>query len=159
GRGKNITAGAGGIVVTSDGRIAEALAAECDRLEPPGILDELREWIRLCLMSLFIRPALYWLPARLPWLRLGQTGHRPDFAMSKRSGRGAGVLGTWRARLAEATARRLRAAEAYRARLTAARAPDGEVPYLRLPVLMPSREARDRVFALARRRGLGVGLM
>jgi dTDP-4-amino-4,6-dideoxygalactose transaminase len=157
GRGKNITAGTGGIVVTSDEAIGEALAAECDRLEPPGIVAELREWMRLCLMSLFIKPALYWLPAGLPWLRLGETLYEPEFPMSRLSGTSAGVLRTWRRRLADANAQRVRAGEAYRARLGGARASDGAVPYLRLPVLMPSREVRDRVCALARRRGLGVG--
>lgn len=159
GRGKNITAGSGGIVVTNDSRIAEALAAEYGRLEQPGVLAEVRELLRLALMSLFIHPRLYWFPAGLPWLRLGETRYEPDFPVARLSGVSAGALWTWRTRLAQGNARRVRAGEAYRARLGAARVPDGAVPFLRLPVLMPSREARDQVYALGCRRGLGVGLM
>src|SRR5207248_8617062 len=68
GRGKNITCGSGGIIVTSNGRIGAALAREHARLRPPSCLEQLAEFVRIVMMTIFIRPSLYWIPAALPWL-------------------------------------------------------------------------------------------
>ena len=159
GRGKNITAGSGGIIVTNCDRLAATLAAEYDRLASPGITTTLGELARLVLMSIFIRPSLYWLPAGLPFLRLGETRFERDFPMRRMSGMSAGVLRHWRHRLTEANRIRVAAAAYFASTLRLDSVAGAAIPYLRLPVLMHSREARDRVCAIAARRGLGVGRM
>jgi perosamine synthetase len=157
GRGKNITAGSGGIILTNSDPIAAALASECESLETPGIRSSLVELARVVLMSIFIRPTLYWLPAGLPFLRLGETFFEPDFPIRRMSGASAGLLRHWRDRLATANGGRAAAAAMLDRRIGREGRP--EIPYLRLPVLMETREARDRVWAQAVDRGLGVGRM
>ena len=63
---------AGGPIPTNDVWIA-ALAREHARLRPPSCLEQLVEFVRIVMMTIFIRPSLYWIPAALPWLGLGRT--------------------------------------------------------------------------------------
>ena len=159
GRGKNITAGSGGVILTDSGPIAGALAAEYTGLDTPRITTTLGELLRGVVMSLFIRPGLYWLPAGLPFLRLGETRFDRDFPMRRMSGLNAGLLTNWRARLTRANQIRAAGAASFRARLGLLPVEGPRVPYLRLPVLMGSRAARDRVYASALSRGLGASRM
>lgn len=159
GRGKNITGGSGGIILTNSERIAAALAVEYDGLGTLGITTALGELARIVLMSIFIRPTLYWLPAALPFLGLGETRFERDFPLRRMSGTSAGTLRHWRDRLIQANRIRAVAAAYFRARLGLEGLEGACIPYLRVPVLMGSREARDRACALSLRRGLGIGRM
>jgi perosamine synthetase len=159
GRGKNITAGSGGIVLTNCERIAAALAAEYDRLETPRKTTALAEFARIVLMSIFIHPTLYWLPAALPFLGLGETRFERQFPIRRMNGMSAGALRHWQDRLILANRIRAVAAAHFGARLGFKRLEGAAIPYLRVPVLMGSREARDRACALSVRRGLGIGRM
>ncbi len=159
GRGKNITAGSGGIILTKSERIAAALAAEYHNLEGPALATALGELARIVLMSIFIRPSLYWLPAALPFLGLGETRFERHFPMRRMSGTSAGTLRHWRDRLTQANRLRAAAAANFGARLGVASLEGAGIPYLRVPVLMDSREARDCAYALSVRRGLGIGRM
>jgi perosamine synthetase len=156
GRGKNITCGAGGIVVTDFPRLGAVLAREHVRLAGPGLVEEVANAALLVAMRLFSDPRLYWVPAGLPWLGLGRTRFHHEFGLRRLSGFKAGVLWRWRERLETANRCRLEAANALR---QAAGGEEGTIPYLRLPVVMPSPTARERLCELARRRGLGVARM
>ncbi len=158
GRGKNVTCGSGGIVVTNDDAIAAAVAAHYKALRPPRLVWDLCEWVEMALITLFLHPRLYWLPAGLPALGLGETRYEPHFPMEKLSGMKAGVLRTWQARLGRSNAARSRAARNLRRRLPGS-AFQADVPYLRLPVLVDSQDERDRLATAARARGLGIGPM
>ena len=85
-RGKNITCAAGGIIVTNSDRIADSIAKHYLNLEEPGIAEILKEFIQCFLISAFIHPALYWFPAGMPFLRLGETIFYKDFSLKKLSG-------------------------------------------------------------------------
>jgi len=159
GRGKSVTAGSGGIVVTRSGDIAAALASEYEQLEKPGAATGLGELARACAMYLFIRPWLYWIPAGLPFLRLGETHFDRDFPMRRMSAVNAGLLASWRTRVARANAFRARSSARFRAALGLPSAGLPDIPYLRFPVLMGSRGERDRAHAAAAIRGLGVSRM
>ncbi len=91
GRGKNITCGSGGIVVTSRDEIARAVSARCRRLEAPRPAEGLKDLVQLMLMAVFIRPRLYWIPAAVPFLRLGQTERDRIHALSQKRGLGISV--------------------------------------------------------------------
>jgi perosamine synthetase len=159
GRGKNITAGSGGIILTNRECIAEALREAYEELGIPTITTALGELVRLALMSILIRPTLYWLPAGLPFLRLGETRFELDFPIRRMSGMNAGILSNWRDRLTRANAIRVTIAAYLRAQLGFENAHGATIPYLRFPVMMDSRQARDRVHDLAMTRGLGVSRM
>ena len=157
GRGKNITCGSGGIVVTDDPRIGAALAVEHARLRPPSPLEQIAEFARIVMMTIFIRPSLYWIPASLPWLGLGRTIFPRHVALRRLAGMHAGLLRDWRRRLAESN--RARAATAsYFSRRLAVRATGGSPhPLLRLPIVAASTQEKSRLCRLAEQRGLGVG--
>lgn len=159
GRGKNVTAGSGGIVVTNSEQIGAALATEYRNLERPGPGQEVADLVRVALMALFVHPALYWLPAGLRFLRLGETRFEPGFPVLRLSRVSAGVSRNWRERLVAANETRIRAARYFGRRLRLPNMDGTEIPYLRVPVLMRSREERDKAYAAGTRRGLGISLM
>jgi dTDP-4-amino-4,6-dideoxygalactose transaminase len=156
GRGKNITCGSGGIVLSDSPRLGVAFAAEYGRLEDPGVVRSCRNAALVAGMWALSRPLLYWLPAGLPFLGLGRTRFYPDFPLGRLGGFEAGLLRHWRERLEDGNRDRL---ESARELQRAAGCETGDVPYLRLPLVMPNRVARDALCELSRRRGLGVAMM
>ena len=158
GRGKNITCGSGGIIVTNSDAMAAVLERQCRQLKKPGGIELLKEFLRLAVMAIFIRPRLYWLPAALPFLRLGQTVYPRHIRLRRLSGMQAGALRGWRQHLARSNRARSDTAAFFVRRLALPPGYEGSHPYLRLPVYVASRRERDRIHALAQERGLGVGV-
>jgi perosamine synthetase len=159
GRGKNITCGSGGIVGTNSGQIADAIAPQYAALEPPTAIDTLSEFLQVVLMTIFIRPSLYWLPAGLPFLRLGQTKFYKDFPIKSLSGMKAGLLRNWQQRLEHSNHARAAAAAYFGDRLRLIARSGTAFPYLRLPILLDSAAERDRIYTLSQKHRLGISLM
>jgi perosamine synthetase len=158
GRGKNITCGSGGIVVTKSERIAEAIGREWRRLESPSVAEGLKGFAQLFLMTIFIRPGLYWIPAALPFLRLGQTIFPKDVTLKRLSGMHAGLLRNWRSRLRQSNRTRSRTATYFSERLSLTLADGPSHPYVRLPLFAATPRDRDRIHSLSEQRGLGLSL-
>ncbi|WDT75065.1 MAG: DegT/DnrJ/EryC1/StrS family aminotransferase [Candidatus Manganitrophus sp.] len=159
GRGKNITCGSGGIIVTNSDSIAEAIRRHDHGLEAPRMGETLGELLQLMLMALFIRPVFYWFPAGLPFLKLGETFFHRDFPVKRLSGAKAALLRNWRERLERSNQKRAETAAYFREHLQLKTSKKENIPYLRLPILMNRREERDRLYALSRKRGYGLSLM
>jgi dTDP-4-amino-4,6-dideoxygalactose transaminase len=167
GRGKNITCGAGGIVVTNSDAIAAALDRVYGQLAEPRFLEEMAEFFRAILMALFIRPSLYWFPAGLPFLKLGETVFYRDFPVKRLSGMKAGMLKNWRERLEEYNRTRKGNAEYYRSALDpcgvtndkSQQKPTAAQASLRFPVLAHDRETRDDIVSCLPARRLGISRM
>jgi len=158
GRGKNVTSGSGGVIVARRDAIAQALDRRCSCLEHPSRFHVLAELVRLAVMAAFIRPNLYWLPASLPFLRLGETIFPGDVVLQRLSAMQAGLLHSWRERLAESNHIRSENAADFSRRLSL-RPPRGHRhPYLRLPVLAATPASRTRIFDMSRRQGLGMSV-
>jgi dTDP-4-amino-4,6-dideoxygalactose transaminase len=156
GRGKNVTSGSGGMVVTNSAPIAAAIGRHYAALERPPGLAQAIEWLETVLMLIFIRPWLYWIPAAVPCLGLGRTIYPERIAVRRLSGFQAGLLRQWRRRLARSNDARTRAVS-YFARTLSLRSHAGDArPYLRLPIVAPDSETRRRVCSLGARRGLGI---
>jgi perosamine synthetase len=163
GRGKNITCGSGGIIVTSSDEISGAIGREWYRLKWPSLVNVLKELARLVLMAIFIRPSLYWIPAALPFLQLGQTIFPRHVPLERLSGMQAGLLRDWRDRLAESNRIRSRSAQYFCRRLVRLKPNTAGVagpshPYLRLPIFADTPERRTGIHLLSQQRGLGVSL-
>jgi len=159
GRGKHVTAGAGGFVTTSSQRIAEALASIFATLPEASALQSLRIWTELAAMMAFVNPSLYWLPEGLPFLGLGETVYDPDFAMTRLPAAAAGALDGWRLRLEASNQRREAAVDAWQSSLCLPPPAAVKGPLLRLPVVLSSAEARLTLMRASRRKGLGVSTM
>ena len=164
GRGKNITCGSGGIIITNSSQIADAIDKHYSNLKEPGIIESLKEFLEVLLMAIFIRPSLYWFPAGLPFLKLGQTIFYKDFPIKKLSGMQAGLLHGWQERLEKGNKIRKENAKYFSTFITPSPLAgegqgEGAIPYLRLPVLINNKEIRDEIFSVSNKNGFGVSAM
>jgi len=161
GRGKNVTCGTGGIILTSSVPIAGAIETEYASLSEAPWREVFRNWLELLVMRIFIHPALYWFPAGLPFLGLGETKFYPDFQIFRMDDVRAYLLGGWQQRLARANQDRSSRARWLMEELDLVR--KGVQPilgedslFLRLPVLVRNREAKEAVCRMSRARGGGL---
>jgi dTDP-4-amino-4,6-dideoxygalactose transaminase len=156
GRGKNITCGSGGIIVTNSDRIADAIALEYHQLRAPALALDCLEFVRLVFMTAFIRPHLYWIPAALPFLGLGRTTFPKRIAIARLSGMKAGLLRDWRSRLARSNKVRSETARYFSRQLQLRTGDRSSVPYLRFPIVLSTSKARETLYARSQERGLGL---
>ncbi|MDB4516669.1 DegT/DnrJ/EryC1/StrS family aminotransferase [Crocinitomicaceae bacterium] len=82
-KGKNITSIQGGIIVTNDNALAELMLSEFHALGENSRSDNVREYFKALVYFFFLHPALYWIPARLPFLSLGETRYEEDYPIHK----------------------------------------------------------------------------
>jgi dTDP-4-amino-4,6-dideoxygalactose transaminase len=158
GRGKSITCGSGGIIVTSSAQLAEAIGRRCRDLGRSGPAQVLKDFAQIVLMAIFIRPRLYWLPAALPFLRLGQTIFPKDVSLKRLSGMKAGVLREWRSRLNESNRIQSQTTAYFSQRLSIGLADGPSHPCLRLPMFAATPAERDRIYSLSQKQGLGLSV-
>jgi dTDP-4-amino-4,6-dideoxygalactose transaminase len=156
GRGKNITCGSGGIIVTNSDRIADAIALEYSQLRTPALAKDCMELVLLVIMTTFIRPHLYWIPAALPFLGLGRTIFPKRIPIARLSGMKAGLLRDWRSHLARSNKVRSETASYFSRRLQVRTADGSPVPYLRFPIVLSTSKARETLCARSQKRGLGL---
>lgn len=162
GRGKGVTAGAGGALLAHDDLGLEAIGEMRRTLggAPRGwslVGANLAQW-------LFGRPSLFAVPAALPFLHLGETIYRVPKEPRWLSCGAAGALQvTWRYAASEAAQRR-RQAERFVSSLppggafAAVRVPPGHQPgYLRLPLIASLRARQAAMAPAARRLGIMPG--
>jgi perosamine synthetase len=156
GRGKYLTCGSGGVIVTNSEEIAEVVGREYAALPAASTWRLLKDLASVLLMTIFIRPRLYWIPASLPFLRLGQTTYPKSIALERLGGLNAALLRDWPGRLARSNRHREQMAAGLSKRLGLA-LPHGPFhPYLRLPVLVATPELRERLYHTSQRLGLGL---
>lgn len=159
GRGKNITCGSGGAILTNSQQIGSIIEKEISHLERPGFFEMARELISVLLMKIFIHPALFWFPQGLPFLRVGETFFYKDFPIKKLSRLKQGWMRKWKERLEQSNQQRIRNVSYFMKSLHATILGKEGIPYLRLPLLMESLEERNRIFSLSREKGLGLSVM
>ena len=165
GRGKNVTCGSGGAILTNDDRIGEAVAREYAQLPGVSLSGMLKNWLEVAAMQVLINPSRYWLPAGLPFLKLGETKFYTEFTIARMDPVRAGLLRRWKERLAHSTASRVAHADQVLGSLGLGSAQAikpsgrGHSVYLRLPVLMRSKQEKDAVCRMSVEQGLGVSAM
>lgn len=161
GRGKPVTCGSGGIILTNCDILAGAIEREFSAVPSPGRAQEMKEYMLVVAMSLFLHPALYWLPAALPFLKLGRTIFDTRFPVERLSAAKAGLCLDWEERLKSSMeVRGLKAAALCRKmRISESRDGASAFSYLRLPVIVESSERKAAICAAAREKGLGVTQM
>ncbi len=154
GRGKGWTGGSGGALLFRDRDDAAGIAA----LPEPTGRRELRQLGGALAQRVLGRPAVYGLPAALPWLGLGETRYK-DAVPPRSMGRGAAALALRSREAAAREARRRREnAAAFLTELPSLRIPrppaDAESSYLRLPIRLARGLAGFADPAAARRLGI-----
>jgi len=149
GRGKNITCGSGGIIVTCSEEIADVLRKVYRGVMRVTVREYMINIISVVLMTLFITPYLYWFPHGLPFLKIGETKFYRDFPVLRLSGFQAGLMRRWREALDAYNHRRSEIGEYYRKELKLEKTlPIFSIsfPYLRFPVYVSRRNpVKDNV--------------
>jgi dTDP-4-amino-4,6-dideoxygalactose transaminase len=92
GRGKGRTGGGGGALLANDERGADLLARVRGEVAAPEL--GLRAAVVLKTQWLLGRPSLYWIPASLPFLGLGETPYRAPHPASSMAAASLGALAT-----------------------------------------------------------------
>lgn len=159
GRGKNVTCGSGGIILTSTEEIAAKLAAEYDLLGESSLFSNVLSYLKVILQNWFVRPFLFWIPAGIPSLKIGETLFYSDFPIKRMSGSASGLMWNWRKRLALSNHVRRSNSAFFAKRLGMREAADGSVPFLRFPVLTNSRTQKDWLMSRPEARELGLSGM
>ncbi len=159
GRGKAISAGNGGLVVTDSPEIEAALDWEYRALPGSGVLESWREYATALATQLLIHPALYWFPAGLPFLRLGETILPDHVTVTRLSRAGRGLAREWKRRVEEGNDHRARIGAHYSRRLGLDWGKGEELPYLRFPILVNDPGVRQRILGRSHERGLGIAPM
>lgn len=160
GRGKGLTAGGGGALLAGSATFADSVRALEASLPPAGrgltgVLKSAVQWA-------LARPRLYWIPAGLPMLGLGETIYRPPHAAGRMSRGAMGVLGVTSGLVGrEAEGRRTRATELRRQTEAACRVPRPpsgcEPGYLRFFLLAGDVNQVPSLVRGGRRLGLSPG--
>lgn len=161
-KGKNITSIQGGILVTESPEIAEALRKQVETLSTPPWQRTLAQAIQLIIYGLLLRPWLYWIPASLPFLKLGTTRYEIDYPIERYDLRLGVMAAILFCKFDIVTRQRTKNARRYLEQLQdipflhlPAPLPGAEPVYLRLPVLVDTREQRDQLLTLLNAEGLG----
>jgi len=156
GRGKHLTCGSGGVILTKSDALAEAIRRECHALPAQSAVETVRNFLSVLLMTVFIRPYLYWIPASLPFLGLGRSVYPKHVPLKRLSGVSAALLRGWRDRLRAAHDACALTSGDLGKRLGLALPHGPSHPYLRLPILVGSPAMRDQIYEQSRRQGLGL---
>mgnify|MGYP000004545318 CR=1 FL=1 len=164
GRGKNITCGSGGAILTNDDRIGEALAQVYAQLPDESLAGRLKNWLEVAVTQWLIHPSRYWFPAGLPFLKLGDTKFYTDFPITRMDSVRAGLLRHWQKRLSRSTASRVEHAEQLRRSVpshvqTITPSGRGQSVYLRFPLLMRSKQAKEALCRRSSEQGLGISAL
>lgn len=160
GRGKNVSCGSGGIVVARSESLATRLREEYAQWPDPSFGERMRTWVEVIMTALFLRPWLYWFPAGLPFLGLGETKFDTSFALARMDDVRASLLDGWRERLECLNHRRGKAATKLLGMMAGMKdvwpLPRRETQYLRLPVLVRDHIVKDTLCRLGCEEGLGI---
>ncbi|UCG61167.1 MAG: DegT/DnrJ/EryC1/StrS family aminotransferase [Candidatus Zixiibacteriota bacterium] len=166
GRGKNLSVYAGGVLVADNERLAQLIGEEYQSLSPNGFLTEIAALGKTVMTSLFLHPPLFWIPAGMPFLRLGETVFDTEFNVARLSPFQVALTETVFDRLEGFNERRRSNS---RRLIDIIRSYTGyEIPgatetdhptYLRLPVLTEGPEIRDRLIRVLRKSGISASSM
>lgn len=161
GRGKNLSTVSGGILVTDSDQIASDVRRNLEGLKKNGTAFEMRILLEIIFYAAFLNPGLYWLPDKMPFLKLGQTVFDEKFSMSRLSNLQKCAGSVMLPKLGEINAARLRNATSIADILSK----DGrfQIPgysidrrlfYLRVPILAPGKRERDRAIEALMQAGI-----
>jgi perosamine synthetase len=80
-RGKNITAMGGGVIITDDPLLAEAITNSMQPCNHSNVAKDVEVFLKLIVYSMFFHPELYRIPNSMPFLKLGLTLFDANFSI------------------------------------------------------------------------------
>lgn len=161
-KGKSVSSIDGGVVFTRRDDLAQSLQAEWSALSRPPLAATAGAIAKVMVYALMLRPALYAVPANLPFLGLGRTVFTTDFPTERQAAVLAALGSVMLQRLESFTQSRALNARAWNDALgtldgvrTYARRDGTDPAYVRFPVLIGGPRQRDAVIAMLSAAGIG----
>ncbi|MCU7838013.1 MAG: DegT/DnrJ/EryC1/StrS family aminotransferase [Candidatus Thiodiazotropha sp. (ex Troendleina suluensis)] len=84
-KGKNITSIDGGIIVTRSKELSNIIDERYKELDSPTFRDNVITTVKILIYYFLLNPYVYWLPANLPFLKLGDTIYDDKYLIKKYS--------------------------------------------------------------------------
>jgi len=163
GRGKVISTVKGGILITNNPEIGAAIQKASCGLETYSSEKKFEFLLHAAFVFAFLHPHLFWIPAGLPWLRLGETIFDPTFPIYAMCGVQAGLANNWADKLKAFRQTRSAHAHVLLEELARLNVPcplpweaAGNGP--RLPVFIEDDFIRQALMVQSARHGLGLAL-
>lgn len=158
GRGKAFSTVEGGIILTDNQLIGQALEKCLADVKGYGKFDCLKLVLNAVALSVFIDPKIYWLPQSLPFLKLGKTHFNPSFPIRRLSSFQAGMAKNWKSALNKlAAARSVTAKKIAVYGMQPVGIGKGKFPDLiRFPVLLADAATKKKILLKGERMGLGL---
>ena len=150
-KGKVITTINGGVIVTNNADIAVDLANEHSCVRKQARTKRAVEILKLLAYSILLRPALYWIPSHMPFLKLGETRFDDTYPVEHYFDGLAPIAERQLSRLDAINEHRRRCAALYTTQLKSLDTveligplPESEPIYLRYPIRILDQELRRR---------------
>jgi dTDP-4-amino-4,6-dideoxygalactose transaminase len=165
-RGKSLSAGEGGIILTNNERLAAILDRKVLQLPSYTTKQLLHLIVQNFALLFLIHPLLYWIPKMLPFLKLGETIFETQFPIQKLSSFQMGMLNNWNTKLEYLTKKRLERITIFIELLSSV--PNIKIlvnpniveilSCIRLPILCESSDAAITMIKKSNKKGLGLSM-
>jgi perosamine synthetase len=165
GRGKNVCALGGGVILTDNDLFAGFIEDSLNQYPSVSIPSAFKDFSNGIGLSLLLNPERYAIPAHLPFLNLGANIFDPGFRVARLSSLNAKVGQQTFLSLDRYNKTRIENARLLNDSLSgngSLRIPkpnhDGRSVYLRFPILFQNKEAREKAFRQLNQKRLGASL-
>jgi perosamine synthetase len=166
GRGKPLSALDGGAILVNNADLYEHVKTEYEPIDgSDAFLSSVAYLTKIMLYSIFFRPSLYWMPAKMPGLKIGETHFSLDFSVEKINHYTINMGNILMRRFQEIREVHLNLANIYRESLSGfkddfAYIPeqtyeDDRIALLRFPIIFKEKETRNRILERLKNEGLG----
>jgi perosamine synthetase len=165
GRGKAFSTYEGGVIVTNNDDIGNAIKTIVQELPEYSRLQVVRLVLHSIAVRLFSHPNIFWLPKAIPFLKLGDTFFEHDFNICKLSHFQAGLAWNWENKLQRLLEQRRANTGFYASyfnenpcvEILPFVKPSGDIPnLLRFPVRMKDQGLADAILEKSKESGLGI---
>jgi len=157
GRGKNISCGSGGIIVTSSDAIFSAISKAFEGVAREPATEITKTLMEVLLVKIFLNPSLYWIPDSLPFLKIGETTFDTNFPIYRLSDFKAGLLDRGFSKLERFNKARASVSVLFMDAMKPGPAMPiyhAGRPYLRFPIYVDNAVSKDRTYKRFRNRGV-----
>jgi perosamine synthetase len=166
GRGKPLSALSGGAILVNNAELHEQITIEYDLIDSSNsLLSSAAYFAKLILYSLFFHPSLYWIPTKIPGLKIGETHFSLDFTVEQINhyaiNMGKILMQKFQAirkvhlNLASVFSDSLSGFREEFAYIPEFKTTDDRIALLRFPIIFKEKESRDRVLERLKEKSLG----
>jgi perosamine synthetase len=162
GRGKNICALGGGVILTNEETLAELITEALEKYPKESMISGMGNFMTGLALSFLLNPERYAIPSNLPFLNLGANIFDPGFKVERLPNLNTEVGRKTFLQIDRHNEMRIENARLLRKYLCKNDAiripkanPEGKPVYLRFPIVFPDRETRNHLYHRLSQEGLG----